>query len=110
MIKNIDPEIKGEIQDKHVERISSLYTSNEHLWGLAIVIYSQSPITRIISPSHQIKVSVLDEDNQVARVDLESSKTKDFFSRDFKLMYRNQDINVPSAIVQNKGDYYALMV
>ncbi|CAI2385082.1 unnamed protein product [Moneuplotes crassus] len=110
MIKNIDPEIKGEMQEKHVERISSLYSSNEHLWGLAIVIYSQSPITRIISPSHQIKASFLDEDNQVARVDLENPKTKDFFSRDFKLMYRNQDINIPSAIVQKKGDFYALMV
>ncbi|CAI2384876.1 unnamed protein product [Moneuplotes crassus] len=110
MVQNMYPEDSLERQQQHVDRIASLYSTSEFLWGIEVIINSPSPVTRVISSSHEINTTFSDENNQVARINLDSSDANSFFERDFKLLYRNREVNRPIAVAQCKGNIYALMV
>ncbi|CAI2384133.1 unnamed protein product [Moneuplotes crassus] len=110
MVKNMYPDTKADRQEHHIDRLSSLYSSNDFQWNLDIKIHSQSPLTRIVSPTHQIETKFSDDNNQEAHIMLSPSEENLLFKKDFKILYRNHEINKPTAIMQKKDNLYVLMV
>ena len=91
------------------EALIGYYSNTKFNWNITLSINSQSPIQRLISPSHEITVDFSDETRKTAIVELMNPKDK-FFDEDFNILYRNESITKPMALVQKKHDEYAVMV
>lgn len=104
------PNDKESIEDCRKGRMADYYSRNFFDWNITIKIKSQSPITRVISTSHEIETIFLDDQNQVSVTSLKEIEAKHLFKRDFSFLYRNREINKPTILVQQNGDQFAMMV
>jgi ubiquitin len=113
--------LKGMIADLHkgtskerlediVENINGYYQKAKFDWELSVNIDSQSKISRVISPSHEIDTQFVDEDKTEAQISLKNSDLSQAFENDFVILYRNDHINTPMILTQKLGDEYAIMV
>ena len=101
-------ESKSELLDNVSEANRAYYQSLEFTWEFEVCINSSSPLTRIVSTSHYIDVNFVDDQKTQARIKLIDLSS--FSGQDFKLLYRNEEINKPMILSQKLGDEYALMV
>ncbi|CAI2374388.1 unnamed protein product [Moneuplotes crassus] len=109
MVQNLHKDTPEDRLDAIVEHISSYYSSTNFNWKITLNINSQSPIHRVISKNHDIKVGFHDNDPTKAFVELTETGCDTFFDEDFILMYRSNDINTPMLLMQKRNDEYALM-
>lgn len=101
-------EVKHELLDNVSEANRAYYQSLDFTNEFEVWINSSSPITRIVSLSHDIDVNMLDDKDTKARVKLIDLATLP--GCDFKLLFRNEEINKPMILSQKLGNEYALMV
>jgi ubiquitin len=102
---NMDDQIE-DIQEAH----RAYYQKQHFSWSLNMQINSSSAIERITSLTHSIKVEFLDEGATQATISIEDMSEESVFDTDFKLLFRNQQINQPMVLAQKLKDEYALMV
>jgi len=78
---------------------------------LYMEIESSSPITRLISPSHEI-TSVFAFKNRKAYISLINDNDNESPNRDIIILYRNSLINTPQIVIQKSTlyDTYAILV
>ena len=101
-------ESKSELLDNVSEANRVFYQSLEFTWEFEVCINSSSPLTRIVSTSHDIDVNLIDDKENKALVKLKDlSKLNEW---DFKLLYKNEEINKPMILTQKLGDEHALMI
>jgi len=110
MVQNLHKGTPEDRLDAIVEHVSSYYNSPSFNWKITVNINSQSPIHRVISKSHDIKVGFQNEDSSKAHIELTEAGLDTFFDKDFILMYRNNEINKPMLLMQKRDKEYALMV
>ncbi|CAI2378606.1 unnamed protein product [Moneuplotes crassus] len=110
MVKSMHNDTSEQRQEDIEEEISGYYNSNSFNWTICVNISSQSPIRRLISPSHDIKTEFSDDTQTNVCVQLCEPGLDSFFDKDFVLLYRSEDINTPMILMQKKNDEYALMV
>ena len=111
MVKKIIEENKRtERLDYLLEWVRGYYQSSNFNWSISITISSAFPIKRLISPSHNIKVYFLNDDNKEAFIELDENDENTIFNKDFVILFRTDQINKPTILMQKLGNEYALMV
>lgn len=104
-----DSEMESHIADIE-EAYRAYYQKNNFTWSLNMRLNSTSPLERITSFSHEIDVEFLDEAQNQANINLKDQSMDSVFETDFKLVFRNEEINKPMVLAQKLGDEYALTV
>ena len=92
------------------EAFRAYYQKNDFSWNINIRLNSTSPLERITSLSHEIDVNFLDTELTQADIFLKDLSMDSVFDQDFKLLFRNKEINKPMVLAQKLGDEYALMI
>ena len=103
----IDPE--AHLEDIE-EAYRAYYQQQDFTWSMNMDLNSSSPIQRIISSSHDIKCDFLNESLSQVKIHLNDVGEESVFDTDFKLLFRNEEINKPMVLTQKLGNEYALMV
>ena len=107
-----DVEMQDRIDD--FESVSKAYMSyyqkTNFTWNINIRLNSTSPLERITSLSHEIFVNFLDEELTQAEISLKDLSMESVFDTDFKILFRNEEINKPMVLAQKLDDEYALMI
>jgi len=100
--------------EKHLEDVDeafrAYYQNQDFTWSLNMELVSTSPLERIMSPSHDINCDFLDTSQKHAKIYLNDVGEDSVFETDFKLLFRNEEINKPMVLAQKRGKEYALMV
>jgi von Willebrand factor A domain-containing protein 5 len=73
-------------------------------------VNSSSAFQRIVSTTHKIDVKFVDEDMKAVEISLADQSGETMFNSDFKLLFRNSDINKPMVLAQKLNNEYAVMV
>ena len=111
MIKQI---IKEEEKAENHENLLELVRGNNQTvkfsWNITVQISSTTSIKRLVCPSHDIKVGFLDDSRIDAFVELKDPGDDTFFKKDFVILYRTDQINQPTILMQKFNNEYALMV
>ena len=100
--------LKNKISDLSIAK-RAYYQKTDFTWDLELFIDSGSPITRIVSFSHNIKIEFIDEDFKRALVTLKNSD-RALFSTNFQLCFRNDNVNTQCVLAQNNKDEIALAI
>ena len=107
--KEDSSEIENRIEDIE-EAISAYYQKTEFTWNMNMKLNSTSPLTRITSLTHEIDVDFIKEDMTEASIMLKDLSMESVFDKDFKILFRNDEINKPMVLAQKLKDEYALMI
>jgi von Willebrand factor A domain-containing protein 5 len=106
----VDDEEKGVLIEDIKEAHRVYYQKKEFTWSLNMNINSSSAFQRIVSTTHKIDVKFLDEDMKIVQINLADQSEETMFNSDFKLLFRNSDINKPMVLAQKLNNEYAVMV
>jgi hypothetical protein len=106
----VDEEEKGVLIEDIKEAHRAYYQKKEFTWSLNMNINSSSAFQRIVSTTHKIDVKFLDEDMKTVQINLVDQSEETIFNSDFKLLFRNSDVNKPMVLAQKLKDEYAVMV
>ena len=92
------------------ETYRDYYQKNNFTWSINLILNSTSAFERIACLSHEINAEFLDETRKEVRISLKDQSIKSVFETDFKLLFRNEEVNRPMVLAQKLGDEYALTV
>lgn len=104
-----DMEVESHIEDIE-ESLAAYYQKTNFTWNMNMRLNSTSPLNRIVSHTHEIDVDFADENRTQAVISLKNLSMESVFDNDFKILFRNEEINKPMVLAQKLGDEYALMV
>jgi hypothetical protein len=92
------------------EAFKAYYQEQDFTWSLDMEIDSSSPVERVISTTHKIQCQFLDDEKSNVKIYLKDLGGDSVFEQDFKLLFRNEEVNKPMVLCQKLGNEYALMV
>lgn len=103
------PDDEEGIEDYRKGRMAKYYSSNFFYWNITIKIKSQSPITKVINPYHEIETNFLDSNNQESVTTLKEIESKHLLKKGFSFIqkYRVQQTYNPGT---TKSDKFIMML
>ena len=104
---SIEKEYREKIEGMS-EAVRAYYQNLNFTYDFEIILNSSFQLTRVISTTHNIYTDFVDDKETRAVIRLTDPST--LFDSDFKLLFRNEEINKPIILTQKLGDERALMV
>ena len=104
---SIEKEYREKIEGMS-EAVRAYYQNLNFTHDFEIILNSSFQLTRVISTTHNIYTDFVDDKETRAVIRLTDPST--LFESDFKLLFRNEEINKPIILTQKFGDERALMV
>ena len=106
--KQVAEGICSEVLEGINEAMRAYYQNHNFTYDFEIELNSWSPLTRIISKTHEINIEFVDDKEDSVIIKLIDSST--LLYSDFKLLFRNEDINKPVILTQKFNDERAILI
>ena len=106
--KQVKEGICSEMLEGVSEAMRAYYQNLSLTYDFEIKLNSFSPLTRVISTTHEINTDFVDDKETTATIKLSDPST--FLDSDFKMLFRNEDINKPTILTEKLGNERALMI